>query len=160
MGGWNPVTARSNERKAILRDDPERRHFLEIVAEMVRRFRLRLHCFVLLDNHYSLLLELREEQVREPMRKLRAYRWSSYRWYIGLGAAPTWLECDTVLALGDGAKATVSGIRGNSGSGGIGAKPMGGDPGASRVGRGGVFGGLEEADSRGCPRANESAAVD
>ena len=37
---------------------------------------------------------------------------------------------------------------------------MGGDPGASRVGRGGVFGGLEEADSRGCPRAKGSAAVE
>ncbi len=60
----------------------------------------------------------------------------------------------------DGAEATVSGIRGNSGPGGIGAKPMGGDPGASRVGRGGVFGGLEEADSRGCPRAKGSAAVE
>ena len=60
MGGWNPVTARGNERKTIFRDDAERRHFLEIVAEMVRRFRLRLHCFVLMDNHYHLLLELRE----------------------------------------------------------------------------------------------------
>ena len=104
MGGWNPFTARSNERKAIFRDDAERRNFLEIVAEMVRRFRLRLRCFVLMDNHYHLLLELREEQVRERMRKLRAYRWSFYRWYIGLGAAPAWLECDTVLALGGGAK--------------------------------------------------------
>ena len=104
VGGWYHVTARGNERKAIFRDDADRRHFLEIVAEMVPRFRLRLHCFVLMDNHYHLILELREEQVRERMRKLQAYRWSSYRWYIGLGAAPTWLECDTVLALGGGAK--------------------------------------------------------
>ena len=78
LGGWYHVTARGNERKAIFRDDADRRHFLEIVAEIVRRFRLRLHCFVLMDNHYHLLLELREEQVRERMRKLRAYRWSSY----------------------------------------------------------------------------------
>ena len=186
VGGWYHVTARGNEPKAIFRDDADRRHFLGIVAEMVRRFLLRLHCFVLMDNHYHLVLELREpnlsravqwlnvsysvwfnrrhrrsghlfqgrfksvtvnrdewglalsryvhlnpvrmqtlglgkqdrqvqrmglspapkeEQVRERMRKLRAYRWSSYRWYIGLGVAPAWLECDTVLALGGGAKA-------------------------------------------------------
>ena len=60
LGGWYHVTARGNERKAIFRDDADRRHFLEIVAEMVPRFRLRLHCFVLMDNHYHLLLELRE----------------------------------------------------------------------------------------------------
>jgi REP element-mobilizing transposase RayT len=59
-GGWYHVTARGNERKPIFRDDADRRHFLEAVAEMVRRFRVCLHCFVLMDNHYHLLLELRE----------------------------------------------------------------------------------------------------
>ena len=70
MGGWNPVTARGNERKAIFRDDADRRHFLEIVAEMVRRFRLRLHCFVLMDNHYHLLLELREPNLSRAVQWL------------------------------------------------------------------------------------------
>ena len=31
-----------------------------ILAEMVSRFRVRLHCFVLMDNHYHLVLELTE----------------------------------------------------------------------------------------------------
>jgi hypothetical protein len=44
------------------------------------------------------------QEVRERIRGLRAYRWSSYRFYIGLGQAPVWLECQRVLTLGGGAK--------------------------------------------------------
>jgi len=59
-GGWYHVTARGNERKPIYRDDRDRQHFLEIIEEMVGRFRVRLHSFVLMDNHYHLFLELTE----------------------------------------------------------------------------------------------------
>jgi REP element-mobilizing transposase RayT len=185
-GGWYHVTARGNERKAIFRDDCDRRHFLELIAEMVLRFRVRLHGFVLMDNHYHLLLQMREAnlsraaqwlnvsysiwfnrrhgrsghlfqgrfksvavspeewalalsrylhlnpvrlqrlgsgkrnrqaqrvglspasevaQVRERLARLRSFRWSSYRAYIGLEQPPSWLECQTVLDLGGGAKA-------------------------------------------------------
>ena len=70
LGGWYHVTARGNERKAIFHDDADRRHFLEIVAEMVRRFQLRLHCFVFMDNHYHLLLELREPNLSRAVQWL------------------------------------------------------------------------------------------
>jgi REP-associated tyrosine transposase len=59
-GGWYHVTARGNERKSICRDDRDREHFLELLAETVLRFRVRLHCLVLMDNHYHWLLELSE----------------------------------------------------------------------------------------------------
>jgi hypothetical protein len=49
-GGWYHVTARGHERKPIFRDDRDREHFLQIIAEMVLRFRVRLHCFVLMGN--------------------------------------------------------------------------------------------------------------
>src|SRR5262245_20994261 len=70
VGGWYHVTARGNERKPIFRNDADRRHFLEAVAEMVGRFRLRLHCFVLMDNHYHLLLELREPNLSRAVQWL------------------------------------------------------------------------------------------
>jgi len=41
----------------------------------------------------------RPEQVRERIRVLRAYRWSSYRAYVGLELAPAWLSCQSVLEL-------------------------------------------------------------
>lgn len=59
-GAWYHVTARGNERKPIYRDDRERQHFCELLQEMTERFRVALHAFVLMDNHYHLLLELRE----------------------------------------------------------------------------------------------------
>jgi len=44
-GGWYHVTARGNERRAIFRDERDRRHFLELLAEAVLRFRVA--CIVL-----------------------------------------------------------------------------------------------------------------
>ena len=70
VGGWYHVTARGNERRPIFRGDSDRRHFLEVVAEMVLRFRIRLHCFVLMDNHYHLLLELTEPNLSRAVQWL------------------------------------------------------------------------------------------
>ena len=42
------------------------------------------------------------EQVRERLRVLREYGWSSYRAYLGLEPAAEGLECDRVLKLGGG----------------------------------------------------------
>jgi len=57
-GGWYHITTRGNERRAIFRSDRDREHFLEVLAEMTRRFGVRLHAYVLMDNHYHLLLQL------------------------------------------------------------------------------------------------------
>ena len=35
-----------------VRDDPDRRRFLGLVAELAERFGLEVHGFVLMDNHY------------------------------------------------------------------------------------------------------------
>ena len=51
------VTARGNERKAIYRDDADRRRFLETIDEAVERFGLLIHCYCLMPNHYHLLVE-------------------------------------------------------------------------------------------------------
>jgi REP element-mobilizing transposase RayT len=69
-GGWYHVSARGNERKAIYRDDRDRRHFLEVLTEMVARFRFRLHGYVLMDNHYHLLLELIEPNLSRAVEWL------------------------------------------------------------------------------------------
>jgi len=57
-GGWYHITARGNERRAIFRDDGDHSHFLELLENMAGRFGLRVHCFVLMDNHYHLIVEL------------------------------------------------------------------------------------------------------
>jgi REP element-mobilizing transposase RayT len=69
-GGWYHVSARGNERKAIYRDNRDRRPFLEVIAELVDRFRVRLHGFVLMDNHYHLMLELSEANLSRAVQWL------------------------------------------------------------------------------------------
>ena len=59
-GGWYHVTGRGNERRPIFRDNRDRQHFCELLAEWVSRFQVRLHAFVLMNNHYHLLVELSE----------------------------------------------------------------------------------------------------
>src|SRR5881628_1690594 len=56
-GAWYHVTGRGNERKDIFRDDPDRLHFRALLGEMVERCGLLLHSWVLMSNHYHLLLE-------------------------------------------------------------------------------------------------------
>ena len=70
VGGWYHVTSRGNERQRIYRDDRDREHFLELLAEMVSRFRVRLHGYVLMDNHYHLLLELTEANLSRAVQWL------------------------------------------------------------------------------------------
>lgn len=70
VGGWYHVVARGNERKPIFRDHRDRSHFLELIEEMVSRYRLRLHCYVMMDNHYHLLPELTEPNLSRAVQWL------------------------------------------------------------------------------------------
>ena len=51
------VTARGNERRAIFRDDEDRRLFLATLEETFEEYGLRIHAFCLMPNHYHLLVE-------------------------------------------------------------------------------------------------------
>jgi len=64
------VLFRENERRDIYRDIQDRQHFCELLAEMVPRFAVILHAFVLMDNHYHLLLELREANLSRAVQWL------------------------------------------------------------------------------------------
>ena len=68
--GWYHVTARGNERRPIYRDERDRGRFCELLGEMVSRFQVRLHCFVLMDNHYHLVVELQEPNLSRAMQWL------------------------------------------------------------------------------------------
>jgi REP element-mobilizing transposase RayT len=50
------VTARGNERRAIVRDDQDRQLFVTTLAEMVERFGVRVHAYCLMPNHYHLVV--------------------------------------------------------------------------------------------------------
>jgi REP element-mobilizing transposase RayT len=64
------VTARGNERKAIVRDDTDRERFVQTLADMVEQYRVICHAWVLMDNHYHLLIETPDANLSRAIRHL------------------------------------------------------------------------------------------
>jgi putative transposase len=56
-GALYHITSRGNERKDIFRESADREKFLGIVADYHNRFGILVHAYVLMDNHYHLVLE-------------------------------------------------------------------------------------------------------
>jgi len=51
------ITSRGNERKKIYRDDGDKKRFLGLLEDYKNRYNFLIHCFVLMDNHYHLVIE-------------------------------------------------------------------------------------------------------
>jgi putative transposase len=64
------VFARGNDRRAIYRDDRDRRIYLRLLQSTVGHFRWRFLAYCLMDNHVHLLLETREANLGDGMRWL------------------------------------------------------------------------------------------
>lgn len=69
-GAFYHVTSRGNERKPIFRDDKDRLRFLDILSQAIELFHLRLHAYVLMDNHYHLFLETLQGKLNRASRHL------------------------------------------------------------------------------------------
>ena len=64
------ITSRGNERKNIFFDDHDRKVFLGIIQQVKNRFHWLFHSYVLMDNHYHLLVETPEANLSRGMRQL------------------------------------------------------------------------------------------
>jgi putative transposase len=64
------VTSRGNERKDIVRSDKDRELFLRVLAQMLEDYQVICHAWVLMDNHYHLLLETPEANLSKALRHL------------------------------------------------------------------------------------------
>lgn len=69
-GGWYHVTARGIERRDIFRGDVDRERILDLVGRMSEQYRIRVHAYVLMTNHYHLLLETPAANVSRAMQWL------------------------------------------------------------------------------------------
>jgi putative transposase len=69
-GGWYHVTARGNRRQTLFFDDTDRRRFLGMVEELPERFGLEVHAFVLMGNHYHLVVRTPEANLSHAIRWL------------------------------------------------------------------------------------------
>lgn len=64
------LTARGNERRAIYRDDSDRRCFLGTLEQTIERFGWRCLSYCLMTNHYHLLVRTPEPNLARGMRDL------------------------------------------------------------------------------------------
>ena len=66
------VISRGIDRQDIFREDADRVHFLDRLAEAQRRFRLRIFAYVLMSNHFHLFLRTPEPNLSAGMHDLNS----------------------------------------------------------------------------------------
>ncbi len=66
---WH-VTSRGNERREVFVDDEDRREFLRLLGRSVELFGWKLHAWVLMGNHFHLVVGTPEATLSRGMRQL------------------------------------------------------------------------------------------
>lgn len=69
-GGTYHVTARGNERAAIVRNSTDRRAFLELLGSVREEYGWRVLSYCLMNNHYHLLVQTAVPNLSRGMRQL------------------------------------------------------------------------------------------
>jgi putative transposase len=69
-GALYHVTARGNEKKTIFRDERDRWKFLSVLEDVVEEYEIVIHAWVLMNNHYHLLIETPLGNLSSAMRQL------------------------------------------------------------------------------------------
>lgn len=71
------ITSRGNERREIFLDNDDRQTFLKIVKDYHDRFDILIHAYVLMDNHYHLVLETPRGNLLKVMHGINS-RYTGY----------------------------------------------------------------------------------
>ena len=106
------VMARGSHGQPIFADDPDRKRFLETLQEACQRTGWRIHAYVLMGNHYHLLVETPEGNLVPGMKWLQStytQRYNARKGFTrksgsGLVAERKYHRDDTLggRAIGDG----------------------------------------------------------
>jgi REP element-mobilizing transposase RayT len=70
-GAFYHVMARGNRREAIFADELDRRYFLKALGEACEMTGWRVHAYVLMSNHYHLMIETPEANLVDGMKWLQ-----------------------------------------------------------------------------------------
>lgn len=82
-GAFHHVTARGVARQPIFLDDADRQAFLKRLAELEYRWRLRIHAYCLMTNHYHLEVETIEPNLSRGLQWLNHVYASYVNWRHG-----------------------------------------------------------------------------
>ncbi len=77
-GAFYHIISRGNENTEIFKNNNDRKKFLYYLAQAKERFKIIIHTFCLLDNHYHLLLETPLANISSAMQFIN----SSYTTYF------------------------------------------------------------------------------
>jgi REP element-mobilizing transposase RayT len=75
--------SRANGGGLLYYADEDRRRFLGLVSELPERFGTEVHAFVLMDNHYHLLVRCRRTNLSETLRWLQTAYAIRFNWAHG-----------------------------------------------------------------------------
>lgn len=84
-GALHHVRARGNNRQAIFRDDQDRREFLVLVSEAVRRYGWLVYAWVLMTNHIHFVIETAEPNLSDGMKWLLSCYVEWFHFHHGSG---------------------------------------------------------------------------
>jgi REP-associated tyrosine transposase len=76
-GALYHVISRGNQRQKVFKDAPDYRHFETLLGETVKSHRLTAYAYVLMPNHFHLLLEVSRSPLSRAMQSL-LYRYTRY----------------------------------------------------------------------------------
>jgi REP element-mobilizing transposase RayT len=68
-GAFYHVTCRGNERREIFADDRDRKRFLEILAESKEIYGVEVHGYVVMANHFHLMVMTPEANLQKFMQR-------------------------------------------------------------------------------------------
>jgi len=72
LPGYHHIVNRGVDRMDVFRGDEDKETFLQIVCKACRVYGVMLHDYVLMDNHYHLLIENSQENLSLFMRQINA----------------------------------------------------------------------------------------
>ncbi|GBE06323.1 MAG TPA: hypothetical protein ENH45_03220 [Nitrospirae bacterium] len=72
------ITCRGNARKEIYKDDKDRKTFLELLVESAKIYNVKIYSYVLMNNHFHLLIQTPVGNLSEFMRHFNIRYTSHY----------------------------------------------------------------------------------
>jgi putative transposase len=67
-GGIYHILSRGNQRQIIFRDDQDREMFIDLLGDASIRFSIEIYAYVLMDNHYHILLKTKKPNLSKAMQ--------------------------------------------------------------------------------------------
>jgi REP element-mobilizing transposase RayT len=86
-GAWHHVVHRGIGRADIFHHDLDRAAFVELLGDLDDRFGLEVHAYVLMGNHYHLLVRSAEGRLARAMRHLNGCYTQRHNWHHGRDGA-------------------------------------------------------------------------